>query len=166
MFKKLAYLSLGLWCVSWAPTSSACLAHLMYADSEEFSRVYRNIAESSGLFAAPVQRFPLQHPVTAVVDLETESTIEIHYQRPNDSANVTLALAGTGNVELIDAELPLQDRDGTVKVRFRLTGYGKHDALLLTVSGEHEGAVISEKSKIYLLGKRRPSAGNAEVSSR
>lgn len=164
--RRIGLATLGLYCTLWASTASACLGHLLYADPDEFSRVYGSIAASSGLHVTPAKLFSLEHPVTAVVPLKEEATVEVRYRRPAESASVTLSLAGTDNVELVDNELTLPDLEGTVSVRFRLTDHGGYDALLLTVSGMHDGDIISETSKVYLLGKRETAATEARVSAR
>ena len=155
MKDRFAVLCVSVCCALWAPASSACLAHLMQSNPEEFSRVYRQMMQTSGLYSAPRKTFQMKHPVTAVVPIENEATLAVHYQRPAESTDVTLSLAGIGDVEPLDNDVWLTESDGVLNLRFKLNGHGRNNALVLTMSGYHDGALVTETSKVYLLGKRK-----------
>lgn len=130
-----------------AQQSIACGMHL-YFNPDDYGPVGGSVIRMAGL-APPEPAFKIKHAPTTKAIIGEQSEILVNYERPWRSKHVKLKITGTKNIELIDTDLALEDREGAIPVRFKLVGKG-YNNLTLIVSGEHKGETLSYYSKIFV----------------
>jgi len=157
MFKNINICALGalLTLALLTPQAKACMEHYGYEQGGFNSgSIFGSSRTAVRVRSLPVQEkvFKVKHPIAAVVVIDQDSDLKIDYDLPEMAKNVSLQFAATSNVELMQDDIQLTDLNGTATTRFRVKQKGV-DTITVTVSGEHEGEVISYSSKIYINAK-------------
>lgn len=152
MFKNICSLSalLGLFLV--ANQANACLDHY-YGDGGNagFFSGSQGLANIKKLPKKP-QVFRVKHPRATLVVTNEDTKFDIDYDLPPEAKNVSLQFTANENVEILDQDIELKELNGTATARFRVKRKGV-DIITVTVSGEHEGEVLSYSSTIYINAK-------------
>lgn len=151
-----AFLSLSL----LAAHANACMDHFSFDQGSAglfgFSNGFNNGAHT-GFGAKPLpikeKTFRVKHQSVAVVVIDEDSNLVIDYDLPPEAKNVSLQFTATDNVELLDENIELTGLNGTVNARFRVKQESVVDRVTVTVSGEHEGEVLSYTSQLYINAK-------------
>jgi len=153
MFKNICVVTAVLNLSLMAFQVDACMDHYSYQRgySASFFSDSRPASTMSNL-ALKKKVFKVKHPPATVVVIDEDSSLKIDYDLPPESKNVSLQFVATRNVELIDQDIFLTEKNGTATARFRVRQKGS-DTITVTVSGEHEGEVVSYSSKIYINAK-------------
>ena len=141
----------------------ACEAHFMF-NPDKLGFVGGTVARLAGL-TPPEPVFDLEHPAMARAEVGEKSEVVITYSRPFFSKNVRLELTGTSNVQLFREEILLEERRGTIKIPYELSGSG-YDAITMTVSGEHKGDIVRETARIYVRANIPSTEPKMQVSER
>ena len=136
------------------PQANACMEHYAYDQGFNSGSIFSGSRTAVKVRSLPVQEkvFKVKHPIATIVVIDENSDLKIDYDLPEMAKNVSLQFAATRNVELMEDDIQLTDLNGTATTRFRVKQKGV-DTITVTVSGEHEGEVISYSSKIYINAK-------------
>ena len=146
-------------CLSLLPFRAvACDAHLVI-DPDKLGFVGGALVRMAGL-APPEPVFELEHPAMVKARIGEQSEISVNYSRPFFSKNVTLKVKGSTNVKIEEVEYPLEDRNGSLTIPYELAASG-FDTIILTVSGEDGGEMVTESARIYV--RARPQAAEPEI---
>jgi hypothetical protein len=108
----------------------ACAGHL-YLDPDKM-----------GFFGGAVVRMVGLAPPEPIFELE-------HVDRPFFSKDVQLTVTGTENIKVLEEDFPLEERVGTVRIRFEALGSG-FETMRFTVTGQHKGETVREFGRIYI----------------
>ncbi len=139
----MAYLILALGPVK----AAACAGHL-YLDPDKMGFFGGAMVRMAGL-APPEPIFELEHVEMAKAVVGEESEIVVEFARPFFSKDVRLTVSGTENIKILDEDFPLDERAGTVRIRFEALDSG-FETMRFTVSGQHKGETVREFGRIYI----------------
>ena len=139
----MAYLILALGPVK----ALACAGHL-YLDPDKMGFFGGAMVRMAGL-APPEPIFELEHVEMAKAVVGEESEIVVEFARPFFSKDVRLTVSGTENIKILDEDFPLDERAGTVRIRFETLSSG-FETMRFTVSGQHKGETVREFGRIYI----------------
>ena len=126
---------------------AACAGHFSI-DPEGLGFFGAAAVRMAGL-APPERVFKLEHPAVVKAVIGEEDEIVVDYTRPFFSKNVRLEVRGTKNVQLLQREIDLDERSGTVSIPYQLLDSG-YDSITVIVSGEHKGETVREVGHIYV----------------
>ena len=152
MYKKIYGLSTLLSLALVAGQAHACLDHY-YGDggSAGFFQSSQGVSNIKNL-PKKEQLFKVKHPRATLVVINEDTKFDIDYDLPPKAKNVSLQFTANENVEILDQDIELKDLNGTATARFRVMKKGV-DIITVTVSGEHEGEVLTYSSTIYINAK-------------
>ena len=150
MFKNICVSSACISLSLIAVQANACMEHYAYGGGYNSGFFSGSKAPARVKFQPAKKKvFKVQHAPAAVVKIDEDSNLEISYDLPQTSKNVSLQLEATDNVELLDQDIQLTELNGTANARFRVKEKGL-DTITVTVSGEYEGEVLTYSSKVYV----------------
>ena len=124
-----------------------CAGHL-YFDPDKMGFFGGTVARMAGL-VPPKPVFGLEHVDMAKAVVGQEGEILVQFDRPFFSKNVRLKASSTKNLRVLNAEFPLEDREGSISIPYRVLGEGAA-TITLTVTGEHKGESVRQLGRIYV----------------
>jgi len=156
MFKKTSLAVIGANLMFLGLSAQACMDHYFYdrgnyslsPGANAYSRMVRPVVKE--------KVFKVKHPATTIAIIDEDTNLDVKYELPAESKNVSLAFKGSKNVELLDDRFTLSEENGTITARFRVKQKGV-DTITVTVSGEHEGEMLTYSSKVYIGSKAASS---------
>ncbi len=152
MIKKIWISSAALSLSLLGTQANACLDHYYgdggnggFFNSSQGAAALRNLPKKEKIFK-------VKHPRATLVTTNEDANIEIDYDLPPKAKNVSLQFTANDNVEMLDQDIELEGLNGTATARFRVKEKGV-DIITVTVSGEHEGEILSYSSTVYINAK-------------
>jgi len=124
-----------------------CAGHL-YFDPDKMGFFGGAVARMAGL-VPPEPVFALEHVDMAKAVVGQEDEILVQFDRPFFSKNVHLKANSTKNLLVLNADFPLEDREGSISIPYQVLGEGAA-TITLTVTGEHKGEFVRQVGRIYV----------------
>ena len=134
--------------VALASTQAMACANHLYINPDDLGFFGGAVVRMAGL-APPEPVFDLEYPSMAKARIGEKSEVTISYSRPFFSKNVRMELTGTGNVEIAEEAIMLEERNGIITIPYQLSGNG-FDQITVTIIGEHKGEVVRESARVYI----------------
>ncbi|MDA0271906.1 MAG: hypothetical protein O3C68_01470 [Proteobacteria bacterium] len=154
----LVFVFLGL--IIAPAVARACFGH-MYINPDEMGFFGGTAARIMGL-TPPEPVFDLEHVKMAKAVLGQESTITVQFKRPFFSRNVRLKATGTKNIQVLDGDFLLEDREGSIRISYQLIDPG-FDSIILTVTGENRGESVRETGRIHIRVSKQTDTSEREL---
>ena len=161
---RIIVLFLACLCCSLASARAQACANHLYFDPENMGAFSGAVARLAGL-VPPKPVFDVEHPAMVKVAIDEDSEIVVNYTRPFFSKDVRLELSGTQNIRLEKDVIPLEDRDGSVTIPYKVVDSG-FDSIVLTVVGQHKGETVRQIGRIYVSARQPAAAQEMQVSER
>ncbi|MGB1140311.1 MAG: hypothetical protein ACPG1A_05385, partial [Halioglobus sp.] len=111
MLRLFVLLSVYLGLAMVPARAEACAGH-MYFNPDNMGFLGGAVVRMAGL-APPEPVFDLEHVEMAKAVIGEKSEIEVKFARPFFSKDVRLKARGTENIDVLEADFPLEEREGT-----------------------------------------------------